>query len=49
MRSDTSYYLKTKFFFVGVELSFNWKLELFVTMREFDLKYRMCIKVIREK
>lgn len=41
-------YLKTSFF-VGVELSFNWKLELFITMRVFNLMYRMCIKVIRDK
>lgn len=44
-----SYYLKTRLFFVDVELSFKWELELFVTKREFDLKYGMCIKVIREK
>lgn len=46
--SDISYYLKTRFF-VGVALSFSWKLELFLTMREFDLMYRMCIKTIREE
>lgn len=46
--TDISYYLKTRFF-VGVALSFSWKLELFLTMREFDLMYRMCIKTIREE
>lgn len=46
--SSSISYLKTSFF-VGVELSFDWKSELFIAMREFNLMYRMCIKVIREK
>lgn len=49
IKSDVSYYLEIRLSFVGVELSFSWKLEVFVTMRELDSKYRMHIKVIREK